>query len=147
MRLQVVLRRMLKHLNASPFIGLNTDESTDGSQEEHTAAVVRSVDSMSSMRTPSNWKTNSTLVEREAAEEEFLKRHVYQNRGEEQIENEQLKFHFYKPDEMFIKLFDGGNVANKLVYHVSFSHHDSKIQVFVGIIATAVRINVIIYNK
>ena len=64
----------------------------------------------------------SALVEREAAEEEFqfFKQHVYQNRGEERIENEQPKFHFYKPDQMFIKLFDGGNVANKLVYPRKF---------------------------
>ena len=64
----------------------------------------------------------SALVEREAAEEEFqfFKRHVYQNRGEERIEYEQPKFHFYKPDEMFTKLFGGGNVANKLVYPRKF---------------------------
>ena len=45
MRLQVVLRRMLKELNASPFIGLGIDESTDRSQEKHIAAVVRYVES------------------------------------------------------------------------------------------------------
>ena len=46
MRLHVVLRRMLKHLNAnSPFIGLGIDESIDRSQEKHIAAVVRYVDS------------------------------------------------------------------------------------------------------
>jgi hypothetical protein len=63
------------------------------------------------------------LVKREAAEEEFLffKRLVYQNRGEDRNENEQLKFCFYKPQELFTKLFGGGNVDNKMVYPRKFS--------------------------
>ena len=45
MELQVFLRKMLDHLNSSPFIGLGIDESTDRSREKHIAAVVRYVDS------------------------------------------------------------------------------------------------------
>ncbi|CAB3998022.1 zinc finger 862-like [Paramuricea clavata] len=42
---EVFQRKMLNHLNSSPFIGLGIDESTDRSQEKHIAAVVRYVDS------------------------------------------------------------------------------------------------------